>query len=177
MRTLTALRAVDQHTLTERDIAELYAAHRVRLVRMAVLLVDDVETAEDMVQDAFAGLVKHGRLRDPQAALGYLRMAVVNNSRSALRRRRTVRAHVPRVEVAPSGPEATAVLREEHREVIEALHQLPPRQREVLVLRYWSDLSEADIAETLGISRGGVKSSASRGLDALEKLLQKEVGR
>ena len=63
------------------------------------------------------------------------------------------------------------LLAEEHREVLAALHRLPRRQREVLVLRYWSDLSEAQIALTLGISRGAVKSSASRGLDALEHLI------
>jgi RNA polymerase sigma factor (sigma-70 family) len=65
-----------------------------------------------------------------------------------------------------------AVLAEEHREVIEALRRLAPRQREVLVLRYWSGLSELEIAEALGISRGAVKSTASRALDALEKLME-----
>ena len=65
------------------------------------------------------------------------------------------------------------MLAEEHREVITALHQLAPRQREVLVLRYWSNLSEAEIARTLDISQGTVKSTASRALAALEKAMQK----
>ena len=64
------------------------------------------------------------------------------------------------------------MLAEEHREVLAALKQLPNRQREVLVLRYWSDLSEAQIADALGISRGTVKSTASRALAALEKIME-----
>ena len=69
------------------------------------------------------------------------------------------------------GPDDAALVAEEHREVLAAMAGLAPRQREVLVLRYWSDLSEADIAETLGLSRGAVKSTASRALDALERAL------
>ena len=96
---------------------------------------------------------------------------MVNGARSTLRRRRTARAYAPPHEVEPDGPDARAVLSEEHRQVLEALEQLAPRQREVLVLRYWSGLSEAEIAEALDISRGAVKSTASRALDALQKLL------
>jgi RNA polymerase sigma factor (sigma-70 family) len=73
--------------------------------------------------------------------------------------------------VEPEGPSGRAILAEEHREVLAALDRLPTRQREVLVLRYWSDMSEAEIATALGISRGTVKSTASRGLDALEKIM------
>lgn len=155
------------------DIAGLYAAHRLALLKLAVLLVDDQQTAEDVVQDAFAGLVRGGgRLREPAAALGYLRTSVVNNARSTLRRRRTARAYVPPYEIGPPEPDALALLDEEHREVLAALATLGQRQREVLVLRYWSDLNEADIAEATGISRGAVKSTASRGIDALEKALK-----
>jgi len=171
MATVTA-RTRGAGQLDHEQVAELYAAHRLGLVRLAVLLVDDRESAEDVVQDAFAGLVKNGRLRDPAAALGYLRTAVVNNARSALRRRRTVRAHTPRVEVPRLGPEGVAELREEHREVVLALQRLAPRQREVLVLRYWCDLPEAEIAQTMGVSAGTVKSTASRALDALETMME-----
>lgn len=151
---------------------DLYATHRLQLVRLAVLLVDDLGSAEDVVQDAFAHcLARPPKLRDDSAALAYLRTSVVNGARSALRRRRTVRAHGAERGVEPDGPDATAVLNEEHREVLAALGRLATRQREVLVLRYWSDLSEAEIAETLGISRGAVKSTASRALDVLEKEL------
>jgi RNA polymerase sigma factor (sigma-70 family) len=139
---------------------------------LAILLVDDVGSAEDVVQDAFAAFAaRGGAMRDPGAALGYLRVSVVNGCRSALRRRRTARAYVPPHDVEPDGPDARAVLSEEHREVLAALDQLAPRQREVLVLRYWSGLSEAEIATALDISRGAVKSTASRALTALEKIL------
>src|SRR5689334_8025764 len=81
---------------TALDLGELYAAHRLALVRLAVLLVDDRASAEDVVQDAFAGLAaKSTPLRDPDKALAYLRQAVVNRSRSALRRRRTARGYAP----------------------------------------------------------------------------------
>src|SRR5687767_1503121 len=116
------------------DIAGLYAAHRLGLLKLAVLLVDDQQTAEDVVQDAFVGLVRGGgRLREPTAALGYLRASVVNNARSALRRRRTARAYLPPFEAAPAEPDALALLEEEHREVLAALATLGQRQREVLV--------------------------------------------
>lgn len=154
------------------DVESLYAAHRLPLVRLALLLVDQQQLAEEVVQDAFAGLVARGPLRDPDAALGYLRTAVVNRSRSVLRRRRTARAHVPRRDLVPVDPADRAVLAEEHREVLAALDTLAPRQREVVVLRYWSGLSEAQIAATLGISRGAVKSTASRALRALETTLE-----
>ncbi len=157
------------------DAVELYAAHRLGLTRLALLLVDDLASAEDVVQDAFTGFLRRsGRLDDPDKALGYLRTAVVNNARSALRRRRTARAYVPPREVPVEDPASRAVLAEEHREVVAALHQLSERQREVLVLRYWSDLSEAQIAEAMGVSRGTVKSTASRALTALEKQLEGE---
>ena len=159
------------------DITGLYAAHRLPLVRLAVLLVDDVASAEDVVQDAFAALARRpDAMRDPSKALAYLRVSVVHTARSALRRRRTARAYSPPHDVAPPSPEDRAVLAEEHREVIDALHRLASRQREVLVLRYWSNLSEAEIARTLDISQGTVKSTASRALVALEKSMRTSSG-
>lgn len=166
------LRSVSGNRGDDARLAELYAAHRLGLVRLAILLVDDLASAEDVVQDAFAAFARMGsRLREPAAALGYLRVSVVNGSRSALRRRRTARGYTPPREVEPDGPDARAVLSEEHREVLAAMDELPPRQREVLVLRYWSGLSEAEIAIALDISRGTVKSTASRALAALQKIL------
>ncbi|MFN8195321.1 MAG: sigma-70 family RNA polymerase sigma factor [Nocardioidaceae bacterium] len=153
-------------------LAELYVAHRLRLVRLAVLLVDDLPTAEDVVHDVFASLAGRSAPEDPSAALHYLQKAVVNRARSALRRRRTARAYVAPAEPAPGGPESAAVLDEEHREVLAALAGLAARQRAVLVLRFWAELSEAEIAETLGISRGTVKSTASRALDRLQARME-----
>lgn len=143
------------------------------MVRLAAFLVDDQATAEDVVQDAFSGLVKAWpRLPDDGAVRAYLRTSVVNRSRSALSRRRRARSLRPLAEPAPSGVEDSLILADEHREVLRALASLPRRQREVLVLRYWSELSEADVSQALGVSKGTVKSTASRGLGALRAVLR-----
>ncbi|MFE9533444.1 RNA polymerase sigma factor [Streptomyces sp. NPDC006691] len=154
-------------------LTELYLARRLDMVRLALFLVDDLPTAEDVVQDAFAALCRtHGTslhgLQDPGA---YLRTAVVNAARSVLRRRRTSRAYTPPHQGAGAPVDERLMLAEEHREVLDAITMLTQRQREVLVLRYWSELTEAQIAHTLGLSRGTVKSTASRALDVLEKKL------
>lgn len=156
------------------DLTELYRTHQLPMVRLARLLVDDLATAEDVVQDAFLGMHRHqASLRDPAAAVGYLRRSVVNQARSTLRRRRTVRAHLKVAEPDISPPaDSDVLLAEEHQQVLRAVRQLPPRQREVLVLRYWSDLSESQIADALGISKGTVKSQASRAMATLTTLLE-----
>jgi RNA polymerase sigma-70 factor (sigma-E family) len=154
-------------------VDELYAAHYRRLVRLAVLLVRDVETAEEVVQDAFVAM--HGRwrtLRDPDKGLAYLRQAVVNRSRSVLRHRGVEARHTPPVVRDRPGADDDTVAAERRAQVLDALRELPGRQREVLVLRYYLDLSEAEIADALGISRGAVKSHASRGATALRSLLE-----
>ncbi|MGI5479036.1 RNA polymerase sigma factor [Streptomyces lavendofoliae] len=158
-------------------VTDLYHAHRLGMVRLAVLLVDDLATAEDVVQDAFTALYRrHGEhVTEVDNALGYLRTAVVNTSRSVLRRRRTARAWTPPAPADVPSAEEHVVLDEAHREVLAALGRLTPRRRQVLVLRYWADLSEAEIARTLGISRGAVKSNASRALDALERILEGRI--
>jgi RNA polymerase sigma-70 factor (sigma-E family) len=154
------------------SLDEIYTAERLHMVRLALLLVDDLPTAEDVVQDAFSALVRAWpQLLDDGAVRAYLRTCVLNAARSVLRRRRTARAYVPPLQPTQPGADDAAVLAEEHREVIMALADLPDRQREVLVLRYWSDLSEADISQSLAVSKGTVKSSASRGLAALRTKL------
>jgi RNA polymerase sigma-70 factor (sigma-E family) len=188
-RTFSRLRALDgagsvpmppaePASAEPRTLADLYRDHRLRLVRLAVLLVDDPGTAEDVVQEAFTGLHRHwAGLRDEAAALGYLRAAVVNGSRSVLRRRRTARDYVPPHQVNARSAESLALLSAEHQAVVDALGTLPPRQREVLVLRYYGGLSEAEIAEATGISRGTVKSTASRALDAVQRAMAGRAGR
>jgi RNA polymerase sigma-70 factor (sigma-E family) len=154
-------------------VEQLYATHYRRLVRLSVLLVGDPETAEEVVQDSFVAM--HGRwrsLREPEKGLAYLRQTVVNRSRSVLRHR-GVRARY----VAPAardlpGADEDVLVSERRRAVLDAVQRLPDRQREVLALRYYLDLSEADIAATLGISRGAVKSHASRGVAALRTLME-----
>lgn len=174
-QTLGRLRAIDApggRQQTPLTLEDLYRGHRMRLVRLAILLVDEPSTAEDVVQEAFAGLHRHwSNLRDSAAALGYLRTAVVNGSRSVLRRRKTAREYIPPHQVNARSAESLAMLSAEHQAVVNALSQLPPRQREVLVLRYYGGLSESEIAEAAGISRGTVKSTASRALEALQQIM------
>lgn len=154
-------------------IDELYRTHRMQMVRMAILLVDDMASAEDVVQEAFAGLYRNwGGLRDRNAAIGYLRTAVVNGSRSMLRRRRTARAYVPPDPGTARSAESLAMLSAEHQAVVNALGDLAPRQREVLVLRYYGGLSEAEIAEATGLSKGTVKSTASRAVAKLGDIMR-----
>lgn len=148
----------------------LYAAHWRRLVRLGVLLVHDVGTAEEIVQDCFLAVhARWNRLHDPDRALAYLRQSVVNRSRSHLRHLSVVRRHTARQ--APPEPAAgadhAAYDQARRTTVLDALRRLPRRQREVLALRYYLDLTEAEIADTLQISRGAVKSHASRGAAAL----------
>jgi RNA polymerase sigma-70 factor (sigma-E family) len=164
------VRAAEPATL---DLADLYTSHRLSLIRMAVLLVDDLGSAEDVVHDAFIALHRYQhRLREPKAAIGYLRTTVVNNARSVLRKRQTVRRHLREVRVFDAEPaDSELMLAAEHQELLAAVRTLPPRQQEVLALRYWANLSEAEIAQALGISRGAVKSNASRGMDKLEAIL------
>lgn len=152
-------------------LTTLYTAHYRGLVRLAALMLRDRSTAEEVVQDAFVGLARHGRsLRDPDKALGYLRRSVVNGVRSA-GRRRTVAFRAAPVLAEPVGrPDATGEV-VDRLATMAALARLPQRQREVLVLRYYAELSEAEIAQTLGISRGSVKQHAARGLAALRPVL------
>lgn len=159
-------------------ISELFLAHHRRLVGLASLLVDDHETAEDVVQDAFAGLYRRWRkLRDPDSAVAYLNRAVVNRSRDVLRRGRRITALVPRLvprSAQIASAEHDAIEHDDADRLWQAITQLPPRQRQVLVLRYYLNNSEAEIAATLEVSRGSVKKHASRGLDALARGLGAE---
>jgi RNA polymerase sigma-70 factor (sigma-E family) len=149
----------------------LYRAHYQELVRLAWLLLRDHESAEEVVQDAFVAMHDSWqRLRQPDKAVAYLRQTVVNRCRSALRHRTVVDRFTPPVlPDAPSAEQgALGLLARES--LMQALATLPLRQREALVLRYYADLTEAQIADAMGISPGAVKSHASRGLHALREL-------
>lgn len=158
-----------------RSVTELFTEHHLTLVRLAVLMVGDLATAEDVVQDAFEQLHRRWRtLRQQSSALDYARSAVLNGCRSVLRRRLVARRHEGRIAgPAPYGTDA-AVAFEQRTVLIGAFRSLPRRQREVLALRYYLDMSVADTAATLRISEGAVRSTASRGLDALARALPKE---
>ena len=156
----------------ETAVTALYSAHWRPFVRLAALLTGDASVAEEIVQDAFVALYRRWHsLSDPAAALGYLRTTVVNGCRSRVRHRLVEERHRQPAAPAPGGPEEAAVRASEDARVLAALRTLPRRQQEVLVLRYYADLSEADIAAAIGVSRGSVKRHASRGLDALRERL------
>jgi RNA polymerase sigma factor (sigma-70 family) len=146
-------------------VESLYDRHYLALVRLARNLVDDLDSAEDVVQDVFAGLKQL-----PDDPLSYLRVAVVNRARSALRRRKVARAFLLRSGRPDDAEAADAdVLRaDRRRRLLTLIDRLPQRQREVVVLRYYEDLAVADIARVLRISPGAVSSSLARALDTLE---------
>jgi len=154
----------------------LYTAYYRPLVRQAMLLVRDVGTAEDVVQDAFIAMhANWRRLRDRGSAAWYLRQCVVNRSRSVLRRRRVAERQAPQPLPDMPSAEEVAFERMERSAVIAALRRLAPRQREALVLRYYADLSGPQIAAVMGISRGAVKCHTSRALSALRDTLTCEA--
>jgi len=156
-------------------VAALFREHHGELVRLAVLMVGDLPTAEDVVQDVYASVhSRWDRIAARDAVLPYVRAAVLNGCRSVLRRRGIARrvgvvqrASMSRQERASA--ESEVILSEDRRQVLAALARLPRRRREVLVLRYYLGLSEAEIAAVLGISPGTVKSTAARGLVALAR--------
>ncbi|KIH98541.1 RNA polymerase subunit sigma-24 [Streptomonospora alba] len=157
----------------DQAVTQLYTTQYRPLVRLATLLVRDSATAEEVVQDAFVAM--HGawrRLRDPNKALSYLRQSVVNRARSVLRHRAVVEKHAPKALPDAPSAEQGAMSELERAAVIEALRHLPSRQREAVVLRYYGDFSEAQIADAMGISRGAVKSHTARGIAALRSALE-----
>jgi len=171
---------VDEARAADRDAthiaAALYITHYRALVRLAVLLVSDVATAEEVVQDAFVAMhANWRRLKDNGKALSYLRQCVVNKSRSVLRHRMVVdRNALQSLPDMPSAEQGAMALLERSA-VVAALHGLPERQREALVLRYYAEFSEAQIASAMGISRGAVKSHTSRAISALRGVLESQA--
>ncbi len=156
-------------------VKELYSLHYQALVRLAAMLVRDRPTAEEVVQDAFVDMHRGWhRLEDTDKALAYLRQAVVNKSRSVLRHRIVVEKNLQNAPPDMPSAEHGALAMLERDAVVAALRNLPERQREAIVLRYYADLSEAEIAAAMGISRGAVKSHTARGMAALRAALEQE---
>ena len=158
---------------TEDRLTELYTAHYRSLVRLAAFLTGDRDNAEEVVQDAYVKV--HGSwrgLREPDKAEAYLRTAVVNLSRSRLRRRQVAAKHRPEPLSDVASAETSAMRVVQREAVLHALQQLPRRQREAVVLRYYGDLSEAQTASAMGCSVGAVKSHTSRAMAALRPLLE-----
>jgi RNA polymerase sigma-70 factor (sigma-E family) len=160
----------------DRVVTAIYSEHYRSLVRLAAFLVRDNATAEEVVQDSFVAM--HGawrRLRDTDKALSYLRQSVVNRSRSVLRHRVVVDKNTPKPPPDMPSAEHGAIIQLERSAVVTALRALPERQREALVLRYYGDMSEAQIASVMGISRGAVKSHTARAMSALRAVLERDT--
>jgi RNA polymerase sigma-70 factor (sigma-E family) len=153
-------------------VSQLYAEHWTSMVRLALLMVGDRPCAEDVAQEAFAGIYRRWEAVGEGKALAYLRSAVLNGARSALRRRKVARLYAPPAAPPVWSAENAVMLGEDRREVLAALTTLPARRREVLVLRFYLHLSDADIARTLGISEVTVRSTASRALRSLGHKLE-----
>jgi RNA polymerase sigma-70 factor (sigma-E family) len=154
-------------------VSALFEEHYASLVRMARLLVDDRETAEDVVMDAFTSLYRRWTaIRDPAEAHRYVRSSVLNGARSQLRRRRLRRRHEGGSHLQEAIRDGLETNEADRSTVTQLLGTLPYRQRQVLVLRYFVDLTEAQIAYELGVSPGSVKTHASRGLAALARAFE-----
>jgi RNA polymerase sigma-70 factor (sigma-E family) len=158
-------------------VTALYLTHYRSLVRMAALLVHDLATAEEIVQDSFVAVhAAWRRLPDADHALSYLRRSVVDRSRAALRQHVVVDKLGPRLPPAVPGDLGDlgqASIEVERSAFISALWTLPARQREVVVLRYFADLPEAQVASATGISEGAVKAHAARAMSALRAVLRR----
>ncbi len=158
---------------SEEAVALLYQVHAAPMIRLAVVMLDDRAAAEDVVQDAFCALYRRfGSLAKPDRALQYVRSSVLNGCRSELRsRKRRARRAASALSPNVAPAEHEVLIGEEHRQVLEALRRLPDRQREALILRFYVDLPEPEVARAMGISQGTVKSTTSRALAALARLL------
>jgi RNA polymerase sigma-70 factor (sigma-E family) len=157
-------------------VTELYSAHYLSLVRLAALLIRDVAAAEEVVQDSFVAMHSEWRrLCDSDKALSYLRQSVVYRSRSGLRHRLVADRNGPEPPADMPSAEHGAIVLLERSAVVAALRALPPRQREALVLRYYGDMSAAQIASVIGISRGSAKTHTASAMIALRSILEAEA--
>jgi RNA polymerase sigma factor (sigma-70 family) len=154
-------------------VSALFQARYPELVRLADLLGAD--DPEDVAQEAFARLIRRQRaLRDHDAALAYVRSTVCNLVRNRHRHLRVARLRTVAGHDEASSEQAVMV-REDRRELLVALAALSARRREAIVLRYWLDMSEREMAALMGVSPGTVKSLVSRGLDALGQALEGKI--
>ena len=169
--------AMDRGMGASQAVTAIYERHALGLTRLAFLMLGDRQAAEDVVQEAFCGLYRAwDRMPDHTHAVGYVRASVLNGSRSALRRSRRAPRELagPAAASSAASAEDAALAGERQRETVAALRRLPPRQREAVVLRYFADLPEQETAAAMGVSRGTVKSTTSRALAALARMLQEE---
>lgn len=166
-------RVVASLVKTDRDalVSELFQLEGARLVRLARLFTDDRNAAEDLVQEAFIRLHRAAhRIKNPANAAPYLRSIVINLARDHNRRGLMSLRHQEAIPggVTPEAPEDVLVLDDERRQLLNEVRALSPRQRDCVLLRFYLQLSESEIAETLGISRNSVKTHLRRGLETLK---------
>jgi RNA polymerase sigma factor (sigma-70 family) len=167
-----AAAAVDVDAFVE----SMYREHGSGLVHMVRLFVDDRNAAEDLVQEAFIRLSRSAhKIEDPRKAAAYLRSIVLNLARDENRRGLVSLRHRLPFDDSQASVEDTVVIAEDHQQIVDALRELPRRQRDCLILRYYDELGIDDIAETLDISRNSVKSHLTRGMRALERLVSDEA--
>jgi RNA polymerase sigma-70 factor (sigma-E family) len=168
-----ALAPIPVHCDADRALTAIYGDHYRCLVGLALLLVQDLTTAEDVVQDSFVAMhTAWSRQRDSGEALAYLRRSVVNRSRSAPRHRAVIEPDACPPGAAVCGAEPGALPSPEDATVVGALRSLPARQREALVLRYYGDLPEAQVAAAMGVSQGSVRRHLSRATAALQMTVE-----
>jgi RNA polymerase sigma factor (sigma-70 family) len=157
-------------------VSALYDAHAVTMIRIALVMLSDRAAAEDVVQDAFFGLYRHwGKLSDRANAVTYVRSAVLNGCRDALKRqaRRDRRDRASALSwQAVGSAETLALIGEDNRLILAAVRRLPGRQRETLLCRFYLEMSEEETARAMGVSRGTVKSATSRAIAALGRMLK-----
>jgi RNA polymerase sigma-70 factor (sigma-E family) len=157
----------------EQALTAIYRDHYPCLVRLAWLLVQDITTAEDVVQDSFVAMhTAWRRLRDSDRALAYLRQSVVNRSRSVRRHRALVGRNASQSGSGTPSAELRAFPSLEHAAVIRAVRSLPDRQREALALTYYGNLSEAQVASAMGVSQGTVKCHVASAIAALRVVVE-----
>lgn len=158
-------------------LAMLHREHYRSLVRLANLLLGDPARSEEIVQDAFVRLqLKWGGLRRLDRAPAYLRSTVLNGARSALRHTKVVDRDLQRRGAGPDAPsaESSAMVVDDRCRMVAALRRLPERQRTALALRYYLELSDAEVADAMGVSVGSVKTHLHRGLASLATLVGEE---
>lgn len=154
-------------------LARLFEAEGQSLVRLVRLFVDDRNAAEDLVQEGFIRLARSAhRIEDPSKAAAYLRSIVLNLARDHNRRGFVSRRHLPPAQRDEPSAHDVVELDEDRRQVIAALREIAPRQRDCLVMRYYLEMGVDDVAAALGLSRNSVKTHLRRGLRALEQQLE-----
>ena len=159
--------------LGEVQLEALYLAHYRQMVGLALLILGGNAAAEDIVQEAFIRVYgSWSKIRDPDRAASYLRITTINLARSVLRRQQTALRHAPDPAAEPAGPEEQALTKVRNAGVMDALRLLPRRQQQVIMLRYYADLSVLETAQTLQISAGAVKKHGFRALANLAEPLQ-----